>query len=220
MADAPSHSETPLTERRASPLVGLALLEAMRSADTPVEMLEDETFEHSLPRRLGLSELVEAQIRRFRELVGSKGATTARQLADLYALVDRRADAPVVFARAGRWLVAHEATGGKERAFIARLPIPNALRRRLAMRAVRRVAELVSPGSAIHVESSPLSLAVEGCLPAYACGTSSGCHVITTAFTSALGAFDVEEARESRDPVSHPLCESRGDASCIWRVAE
>jgi hypothetical protein len=220
MTDGPSRAPTPLEQISASPLVALALLEAMRSADTPIETLEDEDVQRSLPRRLGLSDVVEGQIRRFRELTDRGGTTHAQQLADLFALVDRRTDAPVVFGRAGRWLVAHEVTRGKERAGMARLPLPGAMRRRLALRAVRGVATLVSPGSAVTTESSPMGLTVAGCLPAYACGTSTGCGLITAAFGAALGAYDVEEARDERDPVHHPLCESRGDAACIWRVTE
>lgn len=200
--------------------MALALLEAMRSADTPVEMLEDENVQHSLPRRLGLSDVVEGQIRRFRELTDRGGSTHAQQLADLFALVDRRTDAPVVFGRAGRWLVSHAVTRGKERAGVARFPLPGAMRRRLALRAVRSVATLVSPGSTVTVERSPMALTVTGCLPAYACGTSTGCGLITAAFGAALGAFDVEEARDASDPVHHSMCESRGDAACIWRVSE
>ncbi len=218
MTDVPPDSAIPLVERRASPLVALALLESMRSADTPIEMLEDENIQSSLPRRFGLSDVVEEQIRRFRDLIDSGGWTTAQQLADLMALVDRRDDAPVVFARAGRWLVAHEVTRGKVRAGISRLPLPASMRHKMALRAARTVALLVSPGSEARTEREPLSLVIEGCLPAYACGTSTGCHLITVAFGAALGAFDVEEARDNRDPVSHSLCESRGDASCTWIV--
>ncbi len=220
MTEGPSRAPNPLEEISASPLVALALLEAMRSADTPIETLEDENVQRSLPRRFGLSDVVEGQIRRFGELTDRGGTTHAQQLADLFALVDRRTDAPIVFGRAGRWLVAHEVTRGKERAGVARLPIPGAMRRRLALRSARSVATLVSPGSVVATERDPMALSVAGCLPAYACGTSTGCQLITAAFAAALAAFDVEEARDDRDPVSHPLCESRGDAACIWRVSE
>lgn len=218
MAQSSSRPDPHFGGVRASPVVALALLEAMRSTDTPLEMLEDEVLQQSLPRRLGLSEVVEGQIRHFRMLVDKKRPTTARQLADLFALVDRRDDAPVVFARAGRWLVRHEVTRGRERAGFAKLPVPSAIRGRMALRAASGLAGLVSPTGTVRSERGPLAVIVEGCLPAYACGTSTGCQIITAAFGEVLRAFGVGPDLEHRDPVAHPLCESRGEACCIWRT--
>lgn len=219
MSQASSRSDPHLSDVRASPLVALALLEAMRSADTPLETLEDEVLQESLPRRLGLSDVVEGQIRRFRELADRKRPATARQLADLFELVDRRDDAPVVFARAGRWLVRQEVTGGKKRAGAVKLALPAAIRSRMALGAARDLAALVSPIGTVRSEKGPSTVVVEGCLPAYACGSSTGCQLITAAFGQVLHAFGLIPEEEHRDPVSHPMCESRGEACCIWRTA-
>ncbi|HKK27761.1 MAG TPA: hypothetical protein VKB18_06735 [Gemmatimonadota bacterium] len=218
MAPSSSRSEPQLSDVRASPVVALALLEAMRSADTPLETLEDEVLRHSLPRRLGLSDVVEGQIRRFRQLVDKKQPATARQLADLFALVDRRDDAPVVFSRAGRWLVHHEVTGGKERAGAVKMVMPAPIRRRMALRAAASLAGMVSPSGRTRTERGPLALVVEGSLPAYACGSSTGCHIVTAAFAETLQAYRMVDEDDTRSPAAHPMCESRGDACCIWRT--
>ena len=47
-----------------TPLFPLLLLETMRDMDRPEELLEDEDLTTSLPRRLGLSDVVMVQIRR------------------------------------------------------------------------------------------------------------------------------------------------------------
>ena len=43
----------------------LALLQSTRSHDRPGEVLEDEDLSASLPRRLGLSGVIESQIQRY-----------------------------------------------------------------------------------------------------------------------------------------------------------
>ena len=50
-----------------TPLFPLILLETLRDRDRPEEVLEDEDVSVSLPRRLGLSDVVMVQIRRFQE---------------------------------------------------------------------------------------------------------------------------------------------------------
>ena len=50
---------------KVNPAIALALLHSLRATDTPDEVIEDESFRVSLPRRLGLNEVVDAQMRRY-----------------------------------------------------------------------------------------------------------------------------------------------------------
>ncbi|MGZ7236654.1 hypothetical protein ACXWOK_10690, partial [Streptococcus pyogenes] len=50
-----------------TPLFPLILLETLRDMDRPEELLEGEDLTASMPRRLGLSDVVYLQIHRFRE---------------------------------------------------------------------------------------------------------------------------------------------------------
>jgi hypothetical protein len=85
-------------------VVALVLLEVIRARDLPTEVLAAEDPARTLPRRLGLSEAVEAQIRRYREEVRRRGRVTDEQARDLFRLVLRRPDCEEVFLQAGEAL--------------------------------------------------------------------------------------------------------------------
>ena len=202
-----------IADRRTTPRVALALLESLRSTDTPAEVLEDEDLQQSLPRRLGLSSAVEAQIRRYRELASSKGELRAAELADLFALVGRRPDAAEVFAAAGRELARHRLAGRRIRERLLGIRLPENLRRRLAFRVARKVAREVNPGAGLRTDSSPLALVVEGSLPA-AAAIPEACNLVRAALGSSLDAHGLDTGTDA----AHPLCESRGDDCCLWRA--
>lgn len=206
-------------DERTTPRVALALLESLRSTDTPAEVLEDEDLQQSLPRRLGLSSAVESQIRRYRQLASSKAELRAAELADLLTLVARRPDAADVFAEAGRRLARQRLDGRRVRRRLAGIPLPEAIRRRLAFRVARAVADDANPGAGLRTERSPLALVVERSLPA-AAGTPDACHLVRAALAESLAAHGIgrEEGEDERAGAAHPLCETRGDECCLWRA--
>lgn len=212
MSDSPSVQD-PLPAARTTPVVALALLEALRSSDTPEEVLEEEDVQQSLPRRLGLSEVVGTQIRRYRDLKDRKVKLSARELADLFVLVDRRPDAGDVFARAGAWLVRRQLRERRLRRGMARVPLPHALQRHLAFRAARTVARQVNPGAEVRIERKPPALVLEGSLPA-AAGVPEACRMVRASLATSLSLHGLEPA--DGGPL-HPLCEGRGDSCCLWR---
>ena len=59
---------TPEIDGRLSPGIALILLESLRELDTPPEVIEDEAFNISLPRRLGLSDVIDGQMRRYADM--------------------------------------------------------------------------------------------------------------------------------------------------------
>src|SRR5215207_6833047 len=85
-----------------TPVFPLILLETMRDMDRPEEYLEGEDVAVSMPRRLGLSDVVYTQIHRFREEVKRKRMQTPAVVMDLVRLVIRRPDADEIFEEAGR----------------------------------------------------------------------------------------------------------------------
>lgn len=193
----------------ASPLVAVALLHSLRATDTPRETLDDEDLRQSLPRRLGLSDAVADQLRRYRELLDRNRSLPATELADLFTLVGRRPDARAVFEGAGRWLAASHL----ERRVVPRFLLPGPLRRRLALRTARTIGTSVSPGARIRTETDPPTLVVRGSLPALATGTSDGCEIFLAALRAALHTYLGEPPE-----VDHPHCEAHGDARCVWSV--
>lgn len=202
-------------EQRTTPRVALALLESLRSTDTPAEVLEDEDLQQSLPRRLGLSNAVEAQIHRYRKLAASKDELRAAELADLLTLVARRPDAAAVFADAGRRLARTRLGGRRVRERLVGIPLPEAIRRRLAFRVARGIAAEANPGAALRTERSPLALVVERSLSA-AADTPDACHLVRAALAESLEAHGLGDG--AGEGAVHPLCEVHGDECCLWQA--
>ena len=119
----------------------LSLLEAVRVVDTPEGNVEAEYIEELRTKRLGLSDTVYAQIKRYSEAVRRNERTVRDEAAALARLIGRRTDAHRVFESAGS-LLAHEAVetvAGVRRAAIRRLP--GMLARPMALSAVRKLAK-------------------------------------------------------------------------------
>ena len=119
----------------------LSLLEAVRVVDTPEGNVEAEYIEELRTKRLGLSDTVYAQIKRYSEAVRRNERTVRDEAAALARLIGRRTDAHRVFESAGS-LLAHEAVdtvSGMRRSAIRRMP--GMLARPMALSSVRRLAK-------------------------------------------------------------------------------
>ncbi|MCC7055379.1 MAG: hypothetical protein IT355_19050 [Gemmatimonadaceae bacterium] len=119
----------------------LSLLEAVRVVDTPEGDVEAEYIEELRTKRLGLTDTVYAQIKRYGEAVRRNERTVRDEAAALARLIGRRTDAHRVFDSAGT-LLAHEAVdtvSRVRRTAIRRLP--GVLARPIALTTVRRLAK-------------------------------------------------------------------------------
>ncbi|MGH2670585.1 MAG: hypothetical protein ACRDH5_15965, partial [bacterium] len=83
-------------------IVPLAVLEAVKNLDTPVEDGLTEFAEELLVKRLGLSPTVAMQLAEYEQLVRRDARVDAAHVEALLRLVGRRPDADLVFADAGR----------------------------------------------------------------------------------------------------------------------
>ncbi len=83
-------------------IVPLAVLEAVKNLDTPVEDGLTEFADELLVKRLGLSPTVQMQLEEFEQLVRKDARVEASHVEALLRLVGRRPDADLVFADAGR----------------------------------------------------------------------------------------------------------------------
>src|SRR5258705_13815454 len=83
-------------------IVPLAVLEAVKNLDTPVEDGLTEFADELLVKRLGLSTTVQMQLTEFEQLVRKDARVEPAQVEALLRLVGRRPDADLVFADAGR----------------------------------------------------------------------------------------------------------------------
>jgi hypothetical protein len=119
----------------------LSLLEAVRSVDTPEgDDIEAEYIQELRTKRLGLSDTVYEQIKRYSAAVRRNERTVRDEAAALARLIGRRTDAHRVFDSAGSML-AHEAveTVSKTRR-LAIERLPGMFARPLALSALRRIA--------------------------------------------------------------------------------
>src|SRR3989442_270113 len=83
-------------------MLTLAVLEAVRNLDTPVEDGLAEFADELLVKRLGLSSTVAMQLTQYEALVRRDAGVDAAHVEALLRLVGRRPDADLVFADAGR----------------------------------------------------------------------------------------------------------------------
>jgi hypothetical protein len=198
---------------RVASSVALALLESLREADTPADQaaLDETVLPLNLRRRLGLSSVVEGQIKRYAQLGGD--GVSAHEVASLFKLIGRRPDATSVFAEAGRRLAQTELDDRRFGARLGARALPHGARERLAWRQVRRLAKNVSPEAKVQLKRKPTNLTVERCLPARAVDNGSGCTLLGGAIERILDAYRAGGVR-----VVHEQCEGREAERCLWRV--
>src|SRR3954463_12609451 len=82
--------------------IPLSLLEAIRRIDTPEDQVDAEYVPELRNKRLGLSDTVYAQIRRYNDAVRRNQRISHEEAAGLARLIGRRPDAEAVFRAAGR----------------------------------------------------------------------------------------------------------------------
>jgi len=186
-------------------IVALRLLEAVRDQDIPLEILEDEDPTVTMPRRLGLSDVVDRQIRTYRSDVRRGARLTDGEITDLFRLVIRRPDSEEIFLRVGRVLAGKPGRRGWTRIAPRRVALAVArsrVRRRLKRLFGRRVGGFVRGRFAVEGRSLLFIAADPG---GDACAFVSGlCEAILEGTTG----------RPAR--VTHTLCQSRDDALCRW----
>lgn len=194
-------------------LLPLSLLEAVRQADTPnQEELDAELVDELRNKRLGLSDTVYAQIKRYTDAMRRRQRISPDEALALARLVGRRPDAEDVFRNAGRFLAreAYKTISPTLRGMLRGLP--SIVARPLALRRVRNLsgrylnAEVKRIGSALLLE-------IEHPMTAGAGPGSTGC-LYPESFLREL----LQLLIGSSGSVEHVRCTSRGDSRCEWRA--
>jgi bacteriochlorophyll 4-vinyl reductase len=197
-----------------SPLFPLLMLQTMRDQDRPEEVLEDEDITLSLPRRLGLSEVVRVQIHRFEEEARHNRPQHASSVEDLVRLVIRRPDAADIFVEAGRRVSRHfwgERSGWAKR-LIRFLPRPLALM--VAQRAARRMFRLLVGPTRFRFSRKPVSLRIDQPLTLRGDPSGAACSFYSGALWELLELYTGRRYR-----VLHSACAGRkAGATCEWTV--
>ena len=197
------------TRRRVAAVFGLTLLEVIRAQDLPEEILQDEDPTVTMPRRLGLSDVVDRQIRQYKEAVKKRRRMTDTEVIDLMRLVLRRPDSEEVFLRAGEVLAG---TGGAGPGRLARALSSGVAFRLARRRTSRRLRQLF--GRRIGgFASEPFALEGRSLIFYQSDPGGDACAFVTGLCQSILTS-GVGEGVE----VVHSQCQSRRDAQCRWTV--
>ncbi|SVB67978.1 uncharacterized protein METZ01_LOCUS220832, partial [marine metagenome] len=86
---------------RVSALVALTLLEVIQVNDRPLEVFEEEDTSVTIPRRLGLSDVVERRIQNYQRETKRGQKISDQEFGDLIRLVTKRPDARAIFLESG-----------------------------------------------------------------------------------------------------------------------
>ncbi len=191
----------------------LAILVSVRQHDRPAEVLEDEDLTASLPRRLGLTGVVESQIHRYRVARKRRERVPFDDVANLLRLVLRRPDSEAILREAGHDLARHHGRKIFYRlAAVAQL-LPDALSSRIAKRSVRRLMRRIGGGVPLRVTRSPFQVELRSPVTARADRWGVACVLYGAAIEEA-----VQHAIGRRPHVQHTSCEAKGDERCVWTV--
>lgn len=178
-----------------------------------MEVLEEEDLASSLPRRLGLTGVVESQIHRYRVAQRRNEKIPVEDVKNLFTLVLRRPDAEAILKEAGRELARHQGRRVLYRFAGAARLLPEALCSRLAQRSVRRLLRRVGAGGTLQVGRSPLRVEIPDSLTARADATGTACALYSAAIAEAA-----QHTLGRRPSVEHRACRARGDDSCVWEL--
>lgn len=194
-------------------LIPLSLLEAIRNLDTPVEDGLDELAEEIVVRRLGLSPTVAAQIQRYRQTAERGGSVDLDEIVSVLRLVGRRADAPLVFADAGRRAARYAARGrGRSSSSLASVS-PGGLAGRIAARGLARLSRTIFDGE-LTGRSPAVEVRMRAPFSTTALPGGEACLFYGSAYRELLRLLTGFEGA-----LLHEQCRSRGDEICLWRTA-
>ncbi len=192
--------------------IPLSLLEAIRQIDTPADPTETEYVTELRNKRLGLSDTVYTQIRRYSEAMKRGQRIPFAEAEGLGTLIGRRPDAAELFQNAGQ-LLAHAvyvSISPTTRGTIRLLP--GFISRPMALKQIKLASERFFEGT-LERTGSFLSLKVVDSVTVNGSPRSAGCAFYETAFRQLLKMLI-----EAGEQVDHVHCAQRGEGVCEWRA--
>lgn len=193
-----------------APALPIALLESMRAHDRPDEVLEDEDLTASLPRRLGLTGVIDTQIRRYQ---GSDRPVAMEEFVSLVRLVLKRPDAAAILRRTGESMARRQ---------FERLPttyvrllraLPRVVLLKSWKRSVRRMLKDMVGDAIVETVKKPLTVRVTGSELVHLEPPGSACVLYEGALDELLALY-----AGSRGTVYPARCAATGGPTCEWNV--
>jgi predicted hydrocarbon binding protein len=192
-------------------LLPLSLLEAVRDVDTPSD-LDQEFVDELRNKRLGLSDTVYLQIKRYTDAVRKNQRTSQDDSVGLAKLIGRRPDAEEVFRAAGQYLAreSYKTINPLTRKMLRLLP--SFLARPVALRRSRVIASRYVNGKVRRMGGYVL-LDVPDSVTLNTAPGSTGC-----AYYEAMLRELLKLLIGSVGSVDHVRCAGRGEGTCEWRA--
>lgn len=192
-------------------LLPLSLLEAVRNVDTPGD-LDHEFVDELRNKRLGLSDTVYLQIKRYAEAVRKGQRTAHEESVGLARLIGRRPDADAVFRAAGQYVArrAYRTINPVTRRALRLLP--SFVARPIALKRSRAIAERYANGTVRRVGGYVL-LDVPQSVTLNTAPGSIGC-----AYYEAMLRELLRLLIGGVGSVDHVRCAGRGEGTCEWRA--
>jgi predicted hydrocarbon binding protein len=193
-------------------LLPLSLLQAVRNVDTPADGLEAEYVDELRNKRLGLSDTIYTQIRRYSEAARKHQRTAQDESIALAKLIGRRPDAEAVFRAAGRHLSreAYHTISPVSRQLLRAMP--TLVARPVALRRAKKISTRYLNGNVRRVGSF-LLLEVPRSITLGTAPGSVGCAFYEASLREMLRLLI-----GSIGAVEHVRCTSRGEGACEWRA--
>jgi hypothetical protein len=207
--------QTQYADMGVHPALPLSLLEAVKAHDRPSEILEDEDLTTSLPRRLGLTGVVENQIAKYQDARRRGRGVSLPETLSLFRLVLRRPDAEAILRETGQRV----ARGSFARlpAFVAKLL--RFLPRKMVFAAARKAAiadlkRAAYPGQ-VEMAGRPFVVRITGAPPSELEPAGVACVMYAAIMEESVGLYTGRrhEARHSR-------CSSQGEKWCEWKLSD
>ncbi|HVE79475.1 MAG TPA: hypothetical protein VNA89_11460 [Gemmatimonadaceae bacterium] len=193
-------------------LLPLSFLEAVRGVDTPEGEYDAALIAELRSKRLGLSETVYLQIRRYTDAVRRNQPAEQDEAVALARLIGRRPDAEAVFRAAGRYIAreTYETISPLTRRLMRALPA--LIARPIALRRARRIAHHYFDAR-LRRSGSFLLLDVDHSITIASAPNAVGCTYYEDALRELLRLLV-----GGTGAVEHVRCLGRGDETCEWRA--
>ena len=212
LAGAGDSALTPHMASTVNARIPLSLLEAIRRIDTPMDPTDTEYVTELRNKRLGLSDTVYTQIRRYTDAMKRGQRIPFAEAEGLGTLIGRRPDAAALFHTAGEILAdaVYDSISPTTRGTIRTLP--NFMSRPVALRQIRDASEKFFEGT-LERTGSFLTLKVPDSVTVNGAPHSAGCVFYETAFRQLL-----KKLVGAGEQVDHVHCAQRGEGVCEWRA--
>lgn len=200
-------------EGHVSAALPVALLEATRSSDRPFEVFEEENITVSLPRRLGLSGVIETQIQRYDAAARANRRIPLEEFVNLLKLVLRRPDAEPILRAAGVRVAARRFEKAPGLYVTIVRGLPRALAFAFVARAARKLLQDITGTDHIDVHGKPLAVRLHQPATAVLEPAGIACSLYGAAFEEIASLYLGKRVR-----VAHSRCVVNGGSICQWTL--